>query len=309
MLSQQRSGTEPTCPPVQAVAKLTSASTRGRRAPAAQTGAANALGNALKAGRQMRELSQLELSVEAGISQRHIGFIEVGRARPSRALLIRLLDHLEASPSLRNAALFHAGYPPEGLADSAAASALDEAMRQMVDAHFPFPAVVFDAHWHAIRVSAGAWWLGAQVMPAVWNPDIWPLDMIAAIASPDGFLSKAKDPKMLASALLAQIEAEAWATPSLRDRLALCAGTLEERYGPLPESAGDAPALTLAFDTDHGDLNFFSVQMVPGLPHNVSIDSVRVELSFPADARTREIMMREVAPVGRQILPIVELPA
>ena len=268
-----------------------------------------ALGGTLRSARQARGVSQLDLALDAGVSQRHIAFIEGGRAKPSRALLLHLLDYLGASPSIRNAALFHAGYLSEGLAHGSSADQVDGAVRALLDAHFPFPAMVFDSEWFARLVSPGAWWLGSILMPRVWRPGIGPLDMIAAIASPDGLLSTARQPARLAAALLAQMEAESLTQTSIRDRFAACAAELTRRYGPLPEAGLETPSLAMSFDSALGPLEFFSVQMVPGLPHNVSVDSLRIELSYPADAFTREVMMREVRDPVRPPIAVYDLPA
>lgn len=298
-------GRSPPCAPeVAAVEPVAACAEPAHRRP---PGSATALGDTLRAARFARGLSQLELAADAGISQRHVAFIEVGRAKPSRALLLRLLDQLGANPSLRNAALFHGGYLSEGLAHGPAAEQLDGAVRALVDAHFPFPAVVFDAEWYARIVSPGAWWLGSMVMPLVWNPEAGPIDMIAAIASPDGILSTVRQPERIASALLAQIEAESLASTAIRGRYAACAAELETRYGPLPTVGPESPSLTMTFDSAQGALSFFSVQMVLGFPHNISVDSLRIELSFPADAKTREAMTRDVQRATQTPFPIYDL--
>lgn len=252
------------------------------------------LGKLIKEARSERRLSQLELALRIGVSQRHLGFVELGRARPSRPLLLRLLDELGASPSLVNAALHHAGHASLGVGGQGA-DQLMLALDQMVRAHEPFPALVFDADWYALHLNRGAWWLCEQAMPGFWGPE-GVLDMIAAVASPDGLLSRARNPHVAGGALLAQFRAEVWARPSLHERVEACAAALEARFGSALDSDRDpsAPSMSLTWDTPFGDLSFFAIQTVPGIPQDVSLGSIRAELWYPLDDRTRTVMMTEV---------------
>lgn len=269
----------------------------GSNAPMSPVPAGNRgdhLGKLIKGARRKRALSQLELSLRIGVSQRHLGFVELGRARPSRPLLLRLLDELGASPSLVNAALHHADYASRGVG-AEGADQLMLALDQMVRAHEPFPAVVFDADWYGLYMNRGAWWLCDQGMPGHWQQG-GVLDMIAAVGAPDGMLSRVRDPHVAGGALLAQFRAEAWARPSLRERVEACAAALKARFGSALDSDRDpsSPSMSLTFDTRFGDLSFFAIQTVPGIPQDVSLGSIRAELWFPLEDRTRTVMMTEV---------------
>lgn len=264
--------------------------------PAASTRMSDPLGQVLKGARKERGLSQLELSLRLGISQRHLGFIELGRSRPSRSLLVRLLEELESDPSMINAALHHANYSPQGLAKGEGADQLLLALEQMVEAHEPFPAIVFDADWLVQRMSGGGWWLCDQSMPGLWDRQCGPHDMIAAVGSPEGLLSRLRDPHIAGGALLAQFRAEAWARPSLNERVEACAKALEARFGAdlSSDRQPSSPSLVLTFETQFGDLSFFAIQTVPGIPQDVSLGSIRAELWYPLDDWTRSVMMTEV---------------
>jgi transcriptional regulator with XRE-family HTH domain len=102
----------------------------------------------LQCARKARHVSQLELSLRIGVSQRHVSFVESGRARPSRELLTRWLQELDAPLGLRNAALLQAGFAPAyratTLADPDLAQA-NAALQQLLRAHEPMPALVLDA--------------------------------------------------------------------------------------------------------------------------------------------------------------------
>lgn len=257
---------------------------------------ADPLGRLLREARRATGLSQMEVSLRLGMSQRHLGFVELGRSRPSRPLLLRLLDELAASPSLVNAALHHAGFAPQGPCEGEASDQLMAALARMTDAHDPFPALVFDADWHAQRISRGGWWLCKQIMPGALPPPGDTLDMIATVAAANGLLSCARNPEIAASALLCQMQVEAWARPSLRPRIEACEEALVARYGPLPDSvrAPGSTSLLLTFDTACGDLSFFTLQTVPGIPQDVSLGAIRAELWFPLDEHTRAVLTHEV---------------
>lgn len=255
-----------------------------------------ALAELLRSARQQSGLSQMQLAFRLGISQRHLCFVEIARARPSRDLLMGWMDALEAPVSVRNAALHHAGLSAVEVhnAFSGSTERLHEALDGLVTAHEPFPAVVFDPEWRVQRLSEGGLKLcGLLLSGAEGGPPNggFGLDMIGEVARPGGLLSRARDPARAAAALLAQFEAEAWARPSLRSRVQACRNAMVERFGEaLPVGRDpDVPYLQLAFDTDVGPLTFFTIQTVVGLPQNVTPDALRAELWFPADEATRRV--------------------
>jgi transcriptional regulator with XRE-family HTH domain len=123
------------------------------------------LPNTLQQVRKARRLSQLELSMRVGVSQRHVSFVESGRAKPSRSLLITWLQELDAPLPLRNAAMLQAGYAPAysaaSLTDPALAQAND-ALVQLLNAHDPMPAFVLDADWNVLHMNRGARWFATH---------------------------------------------------------------------------------------------------------------------------------------------------
>ena len=126
------------------------------------------LTSTLRQARVARRLSQLELSLRMGISQRHVSYVESGRARPSRELLRSWLQVLEAPLAMRNAAMLQAGYAPLYSAAPLGSPLLaghDEALSQLLAASDPMPALVLDAHWNVLRANQGARWLLATLLP------------------------------------------------------------------------------------------------------------------------------------------------
>jgi transcriptional regulator with XRE-family HTH domain len=112
----------------------------------------------LQQARKARRLSQLELSLRVGVSQRHISFVESGRAKPSRPLLLAWLQELDAPLAVRNAAMLQAGYAPaygETLLDDPALAQAHSAIQHLLQSHDPMPALAFDAHWNLLHINRG----------------------------------------------------------------------------------------------------------------------------------------------------------
>ena len=111
------------------------------------------VGQQLRGWRERRRVSQLDLSLRAGISARHLSFVETGRSRPSSGLILRLSEELDVPLRDRNALLLAAGfapaYPEHGL-DTPSLGVVTEAMRQVLAAHMPNPAIAVDGHWELV---------------------------------------------------------------------------------------------------------------------------------------------------------------
>jgi transcriptional regulator with XRE-family HTH domain len=253
------------------------------------------LAQLLRTHRNRLGLSQFEMSMRLGVSQRHLSFIESARAQPSRALLLAWLQELRADFSLRNAALLHAGFAPV----TDAAECRDEsqrlaALRQMLAAHHPNAALIFDADWMIVEVNDGARFLCGLLMPGFMRDQErnTSIDMLAAVAHPGGLFSHAIAPEHSAARLLAQLHAESWARPSLQSRVEKLADDLKSRYR-LPDRIVQSPSMPymeLSFQTPLGTLSFLLAQTVMGLMHDVTVGTLRTELWFPADAATAEVM-------------------
>jgi transcriptional regulator with XRE-family HTH domain len=266
----------------------------------------------LQQARRIKRVSQLELSLRLGVSQRHISYVESARARPSRELLLAWMRELDAPLAVRNAALLHAGYAPAysdgALTDSALAPAR-EALAQLLQEHNPLPALVLDADWNLIDLNQGAHWLCSVLMPELW-PALSQafatgqrVSMIDALIHPQGLCAKMRNAEVAAPALLAKLRAEAWVRPTLAPQAQALADSLHQHFNIKPDKTathhyGDAtpPVLSTVFDTPFGDLSFFSMFTTFGTPQDITLASLRVEHLFAADAGTRAVLGREVAP-------------
>ncbi len=257
----------------------------------------------LRQARKARRMSQLELSLRVGVSQRHMSFVESGRSNPSRELLLAWLQELEAPLAVRNAALLQAGYAPvfsaAPLGDPALALA-NAAMSQLLQAHDPMPALLLDADWNLLRMNTGAGWLAVTLMPwAASVPPGTPMNMLDLLTHPEGFTRQMVNLDEVGPALLAHLRAEASAHPPLAPRVEAFAALLRSRLGAEGLHTGwtpaAAPVLTTRFATAHGELAFFSMFTTFGTPQDITLASLRVEHMFAADEATRAVIRSQVA--------------
>src|SRR5690242_1481274 len=133
------------------------------------------VGTLLRDWRQRRRLSQLDLALDAGISARHLSFVETGRSRPSARLVLRLADQLDVPLRDRNALLLAAGYAPayeERPLDAPEMAAVRDAIQLVLDGHEPYPAAVVDRRWNLVAANRGLGLLVAGVPPAMLEPPV-----------------------------------------------------------------------------------------------------------------------------------------
>lgn len=258
------------------------------------------LPNLLRQVRAAIGISQLELALRLGVSQRHVCFVEQGRARPSRHLLLAWMRETGASADEQNAAMLSAGYSPtfvELAPQQARRTPAFRALSDMITAHEPFPGLVFDADWMICAMNETGQWLCTIMMSDYLASIDGPpteMDMIASVAHPGGLLSKVRNAPEIAYALLRQFRAEALVRPALSPRIDAYEREVRRRYGTEPadlsRAAGD-PYLNLVLDLPGATMTFLLVQTVFGLPQNVSQASLRTELWFPVDQATRRLLM------------------
>ena len=183
----------------------------------------DSLQTTLQTARKSKRLSQLELALRMGVSQRHVSFVESGRAQPSRELLLSWLHELQAPLALRNVALQQAGFAPvyrgSELADAVLAPVRD-ALAQLLQAHDPMPAMVMDAAWNVLHMNRGAQWLATTLMP--WLADLppgAPVNMIDAMLHPEGMTKHITNLEEVAPALLAHMRDDASVVPDILPRV------------------------------------------------------------------------------------------
>ncbi len=256
------------------------------------------LRDTLQTVRKSRRISQLELAMRMGVSQRHVSFVESGRSQPSRELLLSWLHELEAPLALRNVALHQAGFArvySDGELGDTVLAPVREALSRLLTAHNPFPAMVLDASWNIVEMNQGAQWLAATLMPSVVQfATEQPLNLLDALLLPDGMTKYLVNFEEVAPALLAHLREDARMVPRLVPKVELLAQLIQQRLGKksLPAwPTQTAPVLTSRYVTPVGELAFFSMFSTFGTPQNITLASLRVEHMFPADEATRTMLM------------------
>jgi transcriptional regulator with XRE-family HTH domain len=240
----------------------------------------------LTALRRQRHVSQLELGLRAGVSQRHLSCIETGRARPTRSTLLALLDALDAPLPERNAALLAAGLAPAYSHYPLDAPQLEparEALHQMLHAPGSPPALVMDAEWNLVMANAGVQRLLELLglaMPA------GPANLLDWLLGQGGLRSCLLNEAEVCGEVLARARREALHVPALAGRLQRLAPGLPA--WPVP--AVQTPLLLTRLRSGVGELRLFSMFSSFGAPLDVTLASLRIEHLFAADAATAKAL-------------------
>lgn len=262
-------------------------------------------GELLKMARQAKGWSQLELSLSLGVSQRHVSFVESGRTRPSKELIVGWMLAVDAHPELLRAALLHAGFAAEtgcGAATDSRQSFLPESVRLLLEASSPMPLVVFNGSWIMSGMNAAGKWLASEVMNVYWRKldgVAAGMNMLDAVIDPDGLLSAMLNAKEAALALALQAQRESWINEAISPAVDSIWSSLSRRYGiTAPRRFGSTGKLDEAprrfhFRSRFGDLSFQTVQSV--LQHDADhpVRGMRLEQWIPLDRQTQAVMGRQ----------------
>lgn len=257
----------------------------------------------LKQARGAKRLSQLELALRVGVSQRHVSFVESGRARPSRELLMAWLQELQAPLAVRNVAMLQAGYAPAfGTAalDGPGMAQVNAALLHLVQAHDPLPAIIIDSGWNLVHMNRGAKWLMTTLVP--WTAELIASgpggNMLDLLVHPQGLANHIVNLEEVGPAFLAQLRDEAAVQPALIARVHTVENVLHTRIGPkalnVQWSQTSSPVLTTRYASPFGELSFFSMFTTFGSPQNITLASLRVEHMFAADDATRAVIDKGV---------------
>lgn len=250
-------------------------------------------GTAVRELRAARRVSQLELALRVGVSQRHLSCIETGRASPSRAMLHALLDALEAPLAQRNDALLAAGYAPaftrHPLADAAMAPIRD-ALARLLQAHDPAPAFVLDDAWNIVQMNRGSGALLSLLEVGVTGLGERP-NLLRALLAPGGLAGRLINADEVLAEVWSRAQREAAANPALQAIVQSLRATLPRRLGATLPATISTPLLLTRLRVRGGDeLTFFSAFTSFGAPLDVTAASLRVEHFFPANEATRSAL-------------------
>jgi transcriptional regulator with XRE-family HTH domain len=257
------------------------------------------VGRALREWRNRRRMSQLELSLEAGISTRHLSFVETGRSQPGRELLLCILRELEVPYREQNRLLLAAGHAPaypETPLEGPELAPIRQALDLVLRGHEPNPALAVDRHWNLVRANRPMELLTAQyegIDPALLER---PLNILRVGFHPNGLAPVLSNLRRWRGHFLARLEHQVAVSGD-----AELAKLLEEVSGyPVPEddavddSAGYGPLGVLKVrGPDRRDYSFFGMFATFDTPFEVTTSELAIEMMFPADAATAE-MLREL---------------
>jgi transcriptional regulator with XRE-family HTH domain len=244
----------------------------------------------LRTWRTRRRVSQLELAVRAGTTQRHVSFIESGRSAPGRSLIIRLAESLEVPIRERNELLLAAGfapaYPHSDLDDPQLATVRD-ALERVLRGHLPYPAVIVDRHGDLVSASAGFHAITRGVHPDLLAP---PVSVPRVLLHPRGLAPRILNLDDWAWHVIDRVQAESLRNPS--DQLQRLAEELVDLAPPRPRQLaphhlGFAVPLHLRMsDPDDRELRLITTLTHFGTATDVTIAELRLEAFLPADEST-----------------------
>ncbi|MGH1502070.1 MAG: helix-turn-helix domain-containing protein [Acidimicrobiales bacterium] len=257
------------------------------------TTVAPGVGPLLREWRNRRRRSQLDLSLEVGVSTRHLSFVETGRSTPSPELVLAVADHLDVPFRERNTLLLAAGYAPryrETSLDDESMAQVRASLQRMLDAHDPYPGVVIDRQWNVVLSNLGAAGLLDGIPAELLSPTI---NVFRLCLHPDGLARRTDNLGEWAAYLLRQLDravalsgdpalaalaAEVRAYPTVRD--------LDVAAVERAASATPTVLVPLTVRGPAGPLSFFTTLATLGTPNDITLDELSIELFYPADSAT-----------------------
>ena len=250
------------------------------------------IGDEVRRWRELRSLSQLGLASRAEVSTRHLSFVETGRARPTAEMILRLAAAMDIPLPEQNQMLLAGGFAPRHAQRTTTDEALAPVMaglRNLLDAHAPYPAILLDDDWDVVDANEPVNGLVVDCAPELLEP---PLNVIRLCLHPGGLAPRIRNLSAWRAHLLHQLDKRIERTGS-RPRLV----ELRREVTAYPSEGGSerAPADPVAYlDIRVGehDLRMFSVVSQVESPADVTLSGLHLETFVPADAETRALLGR-----------------
>jgi transcriptional regulator with XRE-family HTH domain len=249
------------------------------------------IGPLLKSWRQRRHLSQLDLATTAGVATRHLSFVETGRSRPSREMVLHLAEHLDVPLRERNSLLLAAGYAPtysETNLDAPAFETVRGALDRILAGHEPYPTLVIDRRWNLVAANQAAGVLIEGVAPELLGP---PMNVLRASLHSDGLAPRIVNYGEWADLILSQLRRQALLSgdqelAELESELQSLATQFSGDKGRRPDEGPGALAIPMRLRTDQGELALLSTIATFGTALDITLSELAIESFLPADAET-----------------------
>ena len=246
------------------------------------------IGTLLRDWRVRRRMSQQDLALEAGVSARHVSFVETGRSKPSADMVIQLAEHLEVPLRDRNTLLLAAGFAPayaQRDLDEPEMGPVREAIDRVLRGHEPYPAVVVDRHWGLVAANRAVPLLIAGAADHLLEP---PVNVLRLSLHPEGMAPRIVNLGEWRAHLLDRLGRQAVVSgdPALFALHEELAGSPGGEGGHVPDLEAGASAVPLRLRTDDGELAFISTATTFGTATDVTVSELAIESFFPADDAT-----------------------
>jgi transcriptional regulator with XRE-family HTH domain len=263
-------------------------------------------GTVLREWRGRRRVSQLELSTRSGTTQRHVSFVESGRARPSREMVLRLSEALDVPLRVRNELLVAAGYAPlypERPLDAAALAVAQGVLARILTHHEPYPAMVLDGAWNILMRNATSSRIVSSCVDEAAMRRLSPdgqLNFMRMMFAPHGMRGHVRSWEHTGPILVTRLRREAAAYPGSPSSTLLselvAAGAPEIRAAEHGEIRDELPEPVVPLELSVGKttLRLLNTITTFGTPQDVTLQELRVEMSFPADDATDRALRRSL---------------
>ncbi len=250
------------------------------------------VGPMLREWRGKRRLTQLDLALSAGVSPRHLSFVETGRARPSAEMVLLLAEHLEIPFRERNQMLLAAGHAPvfpERALDHPEMAPVRKALDVILNGHEPNPAAVVDRHWNLVGANAAMAWLTEGVDLELLEP---PANAMRIGLHPRGLAARMVNLGETRAYFVGRLERQVAISgdevlAALLDEVASYPAPAPERHSAAEAAVGNilTPQMRMRMP-DGAELSFFFTVASFGSAVEVTASELSIELGFPADAAT-----------------------
>ncbi len=254
----------------------------------------------LRAWRQRRQRTQLDLALEAQVSARHLSFVETGRSRPSPEMIKHLAEELDVPLRERNELLLAGGYAPaygERDLDAPEMGPVRDALDHVLAGHEPYPAVVVDRHWGMVAGNGAVGLLTQGVAEHLLEP---PVNVLRLGLHPEGLAPRIANLSEWRAHLLDRLARQAVgsgdpALAALLEELAALPGAEPSQSHDL---AGGEVAVPLRLRHEGRELSFISTLTMFGTPVDITVAELAIESFFPADSATSDFIRAWAASRG-----------